>query len=114
MTNKTPNDHLKEHLESTATADDLVDDGDQFTMNEVEKSDVDLYQQTVVLKENADKKDVSITDQPTPNDPLNEIEPSTATAKDLVFDGDQFEMNRVEKSDVDVDYPIHDKVDESK
>lgn len=101
MTKKTLNENIIEQLESSATEADLVDDADQFTMNEVEKTDVEHLEQPVDPKYQVKPKVEKTTTKETVVSKVKEQLESSATEDDLVDDADQFKMNEVEKSDVD-------------
>lgn len=105
MTKKKLNEDLNEDLleqeESSSTVEDLLISGDEFHMNLVEKSDVDYledaadpkYQKEGVFGSLKAEEDLEFQIKEV------EVEASTAGEDDLVEDGDQFEMNLVEKTD---------------
>ena len=108
MTDKKLNDDLVEHEESTANHEDLLIEGDEFQMNLVEKSDVGELAKPVDPKYQKEgdfgvKKTVE-----TPTETIKETKDSTATHEDLLIEGDEFQMNLVEKSDTEAeDQVVH-------
>lgn len=101
MSRKDLENPLDEQLESSSTEEDLVSDGDAFEMNLAEKSDVDLFSEPVDSKKPTKQKKKTPS-KDSLNETLTEHEASTATTKDMeeVSDYDYYEMNLVEKSDI--------------
>ncbi|NLC05732.1 MAG: hypothetical protein GX778_04355 [Erysipelothrix sp.] len=110
MTKKKLNEDLLEQEESSATVEDLLISGDEFHMNLVEKSDVDYLEDAADPKYQKEGVFGSLKAEEDHEFQIKEVEveASTAGEDDLVEDGDQFEMNLVEKTDTGMEeQPVH-------